>query len=134
MHETTGADGGDAGTPSTALQGGVEGVETLEALGQDLLVAQPHPRPAFEKPVEAETFKALKPAVLEVGVVDHLTGLLQRRVAQVEPLEQGLESAVLPMVAELRSGNVVGNRPGRPGRARAEYESGLGIDEPLDQP
>ena len=61
----------NSGHNSLRLERGMEGVETLEAFGQDLPVAQSEPCLAFEHAVQPHALRTLEFLILHVRVVNH---------------------------------------------------------------
>src|SRR5947208_17116787 len=90
----------------------VERLETVGAFGENFCIAQIKLGPAFEHAVESEPFGALKFAVFEVGVVNHLSNLLGRAVAEAEASQQGFIRAVLALMVNSTSSMSYGSASG----------------------
>src|SRR5438094_931375 len=76
----------------------VKRLETVEAVGENFRVAETELGPAFEQAVETETLGALKLGVFEVGVVNHLSDLPGRAVADAEASQQGFIRAIFAVM------------------------------------
>src|SRR5947207_15923387 len=73
-------------------------------------------------------------AIAKVRLMDNLSESRQAAISKACPLDECLEGAVIPDVAELGAGRVEGDcLRGELSRLR-EQERGVGIDEPLDEP
>ena len=72
--------------------------------------------------------------VVQVGLVHDLRDRLEAPVSEPKALEQGLECAVLALMAELGAHDIERDSLLRGICCVGEREPGLGIDEALDQP
>ena len=85
----------------------VKRLETVKAFGENFRVTETQLGPALEQAVETETFGALKLAVFQVGVVNHLSDLPGRAVADAEASQQGFIRAIFAVMRELNVEQVV---------------------------
>src|SRR5262250_1023485 len=84
--------------------------------------------------IDSSCLIARKLAVPQISLVDDLGDAGEAAIPKPSPLEERLEGAVLPHVAEFGPGRVEGNRPRRKIFWIGEQEARLGIDESLDEP
>ena len=112
----------------------MERIEAIKTFGENFRVAQTELGPAFEHAVETERFGALKLAVFEVGVVNHLSDLLGRAVADAEAPQQSFIRAIFTLVREFNVEHVVRNGLGMSRRIRGEYKARRWVYEFANQP
>ena len=87
-----------------------------------------------DRHVDATSLRVRVLAVAKVSLVHDLGEPHEAAIAELRPLDQGLERAVLPLVAQLDPGRVEGNGVLRELGGRREDEDRVRVDEPLDQP
>src|SRR5262245_38138646 len=114
--------------------GGVEAFEQRHALGEDLLIVGRRGQQRAHGNVDAASFLVGILPVTQVRFVHDFGQPREAPIAEVSPLHQRLECAVLAVVAQLRAGRVEGNRVLWKLGGRREDELRVPIDEALDQP
>ena len=112
----------------------MEGVETLEAFGQNRLVARSEPRPAFEDAVQTQALRTLEFLILQVRVVNHFGDALHCFVSNAKAFDHRFKRAILAVVSKLHFNHVVGDSLWIGRWFRREDESRLGVDKFADQP
>src|SRR5262249_57620229 len=81
----------------------------------------------------ARLFVGILP-VAQIRFVDDLRESLEAPITQAGSLHQGLERAVLTLMAQFHAGRIEWNRILRKPRWRREQKLRVGVDESLDQP
>src|SRR5215469_3065335 len=110
----------------------VQSIKTFEAFGEDLLVVETLLGPTLKDLLDSEPINLVELVVLQICIVDEFSQLEHCAVTNPEPLDQGFESAGVPMMAEFHFEHVVGYCAGKfRGRVR-EDEFCLRIDELTD--
>ena len=91
------------------------------------------PPQAFDQPSNGLGLGLFVPALFEIEIVHDAADVQRRRILDREPLAEGLEGAVAPVMPEFGLEGVEGNRVRRAAVA-AEDERRVRVDEPPDQP
>ena len=101
---------------------------------EHLLVIRMRREEPADREIDPARLVSRELAVAKIRLVDNLRESREAAIPKAGPLEECLEGAVVPDVAELGPGRV--ERDGLLGelpRVR-EHERGVGVDEPLDEP
>ena len=73
-------------------------VETLETAPQNFLIGQPFLRPTFKHAIDSDALGALEFVVIEIGLVNHFSDLMNDFVLDAKTPEQCLEGAVFSVM------------------------------------
>src|SRR5438046_6220544 len=119
---------------SSPLQKCVERVEALKTATQNLLIGKSFFCPTLEHTINSDALGALKFVVIEIGIVNHFSHLVDDLVLDPEPFEQCLERAVISLMREFTVEHVERHDSTiRRNRFRKD-KLRFGIDKLADQP
>src|SRR5215469_16591509 len=116
------------------LQHGMETVEERDAPLEQIVVVGVAGGKRADGQIHAGRLLAGELAVSQIGLVHDLRDDLDPPILDAEALDQRLEGAVLPMVAEVRPEHVEGNAFARGIRCVGEGELRIGIAEAANEP
>lgn len=112
----------------------IEGVEELVGDGEDIGVGLSEGE-AADDGVQAGGFGGIVEVVGDVGFMDDTSQLVEDRIFEAVPIEDGLEGDVVAVVGELDSDHVERGGVGRHVVGIVnEDEHSLGVNKPVDEP
>src|SRR5215467_642949 len=112
----------------------IEPFEKGQPMLEDLMVVGIRGKKPADHEIDSAGLVARELAVSQISLMHDLGKAAQAAIPKPGPLEESLEDAVLPHVAELGPGRIEGNGLRREILGISEQESRLGIDESLDEP
>src|SRR5215813_5640830 len=112
----------------------VESIEQRQPLGERLLVVLHSGQEPAQDKVEPARLFAREFFVAKISLVDDLGNRRQAAVAKSRAVQQGLEGAVISVVAELDAGHVEGDGARRHLIGSGKVELGLRVEKALDEP